>query len=306
MQSIESSRIDLPTVLKHFRKHHGPNATGWFMLDYERGFIPVLGRDHQSVEFKALVQHLAEVLERLHVEFPNARWTFYDIPNITYYVNDSSKKTGKVDWPSAPEEVRQREFSRLEAMRPVLDRMDWFAPCLYDWRSNKILIDRGSPESIDAEARWRTSLVKWTRDYISRSARPRRPLLPMVHTRWVNRGSKSGGPSGAFIPVEEFLLDQVRPSIEGGAEGLTFWSADIQAITRAFSPRGVDLERLKKTRNSLAEGSGLKRLNWTSQIDRQRLTNAIGNKEIERFRKARKAFLNPASAAEENSPQGEP
>ena len=301
LPSVKSSRIDLETVLGHFRRNHSSNVSDFFMLDYEPGFISVLGKDHEGPEFKALVQHLAEVLDRLHIEFPNARWTFYEIPNINYYVDDPDSKTGKVSWLDASQPIRDREFARLEAMRPVLERMDWFAPCLYDWRSNQVLKDRGSPETIKAEFLWRKSLVEATRAYIDQSSRRNRPLLPMVHTRWVDRGSGSGGDYGVFIPMGEFLLDQIEPAVEGGADGITFWSSDTGAIRRAFGPREQDLKRQLRTRQALKSGSGLMKINWNSKIDRQRITEAISQQETARILKTREAFQNLSPQTEETA-----
>lgn len=293
-QSFQTHRVDVDAVLRRLHQQLDPASRAFVQLDYEGEFLEALMSDPALPRFQNMLQHLCDVLDQIRVEFPSLRLSYYRLPDLPAYPASS---TGEVrPWASASEATREREIRRVEALQPLLDRMDWFAPNLYDWLENQDSIDRYGERAIELEHSWRRDQVKLMIDYVARSSRPDRLVLPMVCTMWVYRSSRSASIRDRLIPVEEFVTDQVNPALANSAAGLTFWNNDRNMVEGAFGvityfpPATVE-----RYRQAMTFRNGGVPFNWNSELDRARAHRLVRDQELERVEVARRLFLDQSS-----------
>ena len=300
-QSLETNRADPEAVIRHFRRQFPPDTTAFLQLDYEYEFLDALKSDPGSARFRDMVVHLCEVFDRVKAAFPQSKLTYYGLPHIAKYIKDNQGAQLAV-WATATAEERAVEMARFEAIRPLLDRLDWFVPNLYDWSRNSTRVEKWGPESIERDLRWRTDLVRLTKEYVLESDRPDRPVIPMVCVYYVFRGSNTGADRGLLIPIEEFIQDQVEPAIAGGADGIAFWNNDENIVDTAF--RVIDYaseDEIAFRRHTITDRNGGRPFDWGNSTDRQSAIDLLERQEALRILRAVRSWDTPPGDAEDGS-----
>ena len=121
------------------------------------------------------------------------------------------------------EAAKSEVYKELEAMRVLLDEMDWFSPRFYDFIPTELFPKVGRKDMRRDELEYRKDMAGWLRTYVDKSDRPDRPIIPIVRSNWV------GGAGGYEewvdhpMPVDEFIDEQVMPALTGGADGVMLW-----------------------------------------------------------------------------------
>ena len=289
-QSLQSDRADPKAVIDRWRRMFPSDTTAFLQLDYEGEFLEAMRSDPSSERFQDMLSHLCEVFDEVKAAFPRSRLTFYGLPNISKFIKDDDGRQLAV-WATANERERAVEMARFTAMRPLLDRLDWFVPNLYDWTRNATQAEKYGPETVDRDILWRTDLVRITKDYVLASDRPDRPVIPMVCVYYVFRGEQTGMDRGMLIPIDEFMHDQVMPAIEGGADGLAFWNNDENIVDTAFGVTAFgDEERVASRRRTVMDRNGGRPFDWSSQTARRSALDLFERQEALRLARALQAW----------------
>lgn len=294
-QSLQTNRADPQVIISRWRRFFPPDTTAYLQLDYEYEFLEALRSDPSSDRFQDMLEHLCEVFDEVKAAFPNSKLTYYGLPHFSKFIKDNQGEQLAV-WPTANEEERAVELARFEGIRPLLDRLDWFAPNLYDWKRNTTQAEKYGPETVVRDFSWRTDVVRLTKDYVLASARPDRPVIPMVCVSYVFRGKETGPDRGLLIPMDEFIHDQVTPAIEGGADGIAFWNNDKNTIDTAF---GVvtypTADQIAFRRHTVTERNGGRPFRWSDMSDRQIALDLLERQEALRIANALRTWQQAGS-----------
>ena len=296
-QSLQTNRADPQAIINRWRRFFPPDTTAYLQLDYEYEFLEALRSDPSSDRFQDMLEHLCQVFDEVKAAFPNSKLTYYGLPHFSKFIKDNQGEQLAV-WPIANEEERAVELARFEAIRPLLDRLDWFVPNLYDWKRNTTQAEKYGPETVERDFSWRTDVVRLTKEYVLASARPDRPVIPMVCVWYVFRGKETGPDRGLLIPMDEFIHDQVMPAIEGGADGIAFWNHDENVLDTAFRVITYPSEELVELRRHfVTERNGGRPFNWSDLSDRQVALDLFERQEALRIASALRTWREARSAA---------
>lgn len=230
----ETGLIDVDSVLLQMREKYPDGLQGWLQIDFERPFVGILRNEQPDARFDQTVENLSHLVTRIQELFPETKVTIYCVPSIHLYsLQDNGKR---VPWGKLTDEQRETTLRRLDRLKPLLDKMDWFLPRFYDSRPSALLPEDKREQIVGNENDLRRAHVEWLRDYVDQSDRPDREIIPVVRTRYV---AGSGGYEhyvGKLIPMDEFVHEQVQPAIDAGADGLYIWGgAENHALHIAFT-----------------------------------------------------------------------
>lgn len=114
-------------------------------------------------------------------------------------------------------------YEELEAMRVLLDDMDWFSPRFFDFIPTARFPEDQREQMERDEFEYRKDMVAWLRTYVDKSDRPDRPIVPVTRSNWVGGAGGYEAWVDHEIPVDEFVAEQLKPALTGGADGVMLW-----------------------------------------------------------------------------------
>lgn len=218
--------IDAAKVIAEIERVSGGHPPEWGMLDFEAPFMEWLEAGMDSPKWRTASTSMIQTMQLVRARFPGTRWTYYQIPNIRYWV-------GGTTWDLAADDVRKRTLESMgEIYGPIARACDWLSPsiyCFYDPQAGKA--ERA--ESVRRAGRaWR-----YTQTAFSRLLLPGKPIIPIMSPLWQINGD---APVGRPVPSDQLLEDVIEPCIQAGATGLVIWTAYRYYITEAIADRKTD------------------------------------------------------------------
>lgn len=300
--------VDAQKIIDYVKKYWGPNPSGYFMLDYEIPHLEnlMLGLDNpEDPKYIETSQSMVAALHTLRQAFPNAKWTFYGVPGLHFYI---PAEPWALTWAQAPEAKRKAELERrLKVYAPLIEAADWLGPAHYDvHEAAKFPTEESRKGNSDAARTRIMTAIAMARDHLTSKGLPQKPIIPLVDPYF--------GPGGNTdfnkpIPLDEFLRDQVEPAILAGAQGVALWSA-IDYFTRIATnqtypdPNHANQAGLRKTfRENMLGGN--EPPSWSSTVLRADLLRIAGQHLVAASAKALEAGGATAEAAKEPAVGGE-
>lgn len=282
-RSFETGVIDIEGTLRKLAKRYPDGIKGYVELDWEEPFFEVLHTGPEHPRYQDTLRNVTRFVRRFKEVFPDAVVSHYNLPAIPYWAENES---GRTVWWSQLEDSRREELLReLDAMRPLLDEMDWFAPRFYDFVPSGRIPERMRAEQIAAENEHRAEIVRWLRAYVDASDRPDRKILPVTRTNWVGGASDYRDWVEMEIPVQEYLDEQVLPALLNGADGIKMWQGwELWMLHLAFIPPDtIDEELLSKSHDHLRRLGILapdEVPDWRSARQKREVARALGMRQM--------------------------
>jgi len=241
--------VDADKLIAHVKSQFGNNPQGWGMLDYEGAFFVNILKGPGNSDYEKTVSSMVAAIKKVKAAFPNVKWTYYGMPYADYWIKNWW------DWQNAPDVERAGEIDRqAKNFGPIIKEVDWVAPCFYD---NSVYSKRTPdqrPAEIIREKQSRIARITVTREIFKRLNIPAKPIIPVVCLHYSPGGN---GVEHEMIPVDELLMDQITPTLAGGADGIALWGAHDSYLGLATSPNG----------NGWAEGAQVAlRAAWTKSL----------------------------------------
>ena len=234
-QSYQSGVIDIQATLARLANRYPDGIQGYVELDWEEPFFEVLHHGPTHPKYAKTLENVTEFVRRFKAVFPGTLVTQYNLPAIPYWVKNRDGTV--VSWIDASDARRSEIFQELEAMRPLLDEMDWFAPRHYDFVPTEQIPEDRRAAQVAAECEHRAAIVRWLRKYVDDSDRPNRKILPVTRTNWVGGATNYSEWVEMEIPVREYIDEQVMPALLNGADGIKLWQGwEIWMLHLAFIP----------------------------------------------------------------------
>ena len=234
-QSYESGVIDIQATLTRLANRYPEGIRGYVELDWEEPFFEVLHQGPTHPKYAKTLENVTEFVRRFKAVFPGTLVTQYNLPAIPYWVRN--REGTVVSWVDAGDERRSEVLEELEAMRPLLDEMDWFAPRFYDFVPTEQIPEDRRAVQVASECEHRAAIVRWLRNYVDTSDRPERKILPVTRTNWVGGSTNYSQWVEMEIPVREYIDEQVMPALLNGADGIKIWQGwEIWMLHLAFIP----------------------------------------------------------------------
>jgi hypothetical protein len=189
----------------------------WGVLDFEEPFDSILINGPSDARYAATVSSLCATIDATKAAFPSTKWTYYGFPHVPYFPNGT-------EWDRLAPSARTALLRRFaENYGPVLSKMDWFMPCVYDvFEQARGLPLAAASESTRLEHGYRIARLEAIQMHVSMTGEERKPVIPAV-SPWFQPGG--GATTLAPIPLPELLSDQIQPCIDAGANGFALWGA---------------------------------------------------------------------------------
>ncbi len=234
-QSFESGVIDIQATLTKLANRYPDGLEGYVQLDWEEPFFEILHHGPKHPKYEMTLANVTEFVRRFKAVFPKALVTHYNLPALPYWVKNSEGRT--VSWDKVDKARSEEVLEELEAMRPLLDEMDWFLPRYYDFVPTDQIPEDRRAEQVASEYEHRATIVRWLRDYVDNSHRPGRKILPATRTNWVGGATDYREWVEMAIPVTEYVDEQVMPALRNGADGIMIWQGyEVWMLHLAFIP----------------------------------------------------------------------
>jgi uncharacterized coiled-coil protein SlyX len=217
MDPRETGSIDVARFRRFIpTKIPDPGYDGPVCLDLEGPYTRGLQASTGSREWVHTVAQMALAADVLREMRPRVKISFWGVPFIWWFRGDKS-------WPDVEPEIRQRVIEHWSAAKPLIERIDWFTPGLYDHYPVKYM----PAEDARAEggAEWCIS--------VCRAMKPGVPVLPSISPRTHDTGHPW---YLELLPEEELISDQLEPALEY-ADGFVWWGADRYYYARGAIPR---------------------------------------------------------------------
>jgi len=224
--------------------------SGFACLDIENEWYAALGRDPSSPEFREGAKQLLRALMIAKEVRPEARWSYYGIPELPFFVKN--EEGSLVGWDKGSAASKAEEIASARRAQIIIDGCDWVAPTLYDFYP-----DSAAPEWVEAQKAKVREIVKLSREMAAASRRPK-PVLPFVWHR-IHSSNKRYGLQ--LLDNREFIEGQVRPALEAGAAGVIWWGADRYMIGSGELGRSQPAEVGSLARNPAAVSAHLLKIN---------------------------------------------
>jgi len=173
---------------------------------YTRGLAAEIGSD----EWNHTIEQMALAADIVKEERPNVKLSYWGVPlSIWCWGWEDGQRRS---WYECRPETRQKVIDRWVAARPLIERIDWFTPCAYDYYPVA-----HAPEE-DAIARDGIEFTAMVCDAML----PGAPIVFSVSPRCYRTGVDW---YLQLLPTDEIYADQVRPSLKYG-NGIIWWGAD--------------------------------------------------------------------------------
>ena len=173
---------------------------------YTRGLAAEVGSD----EWNHTIEQMALAADIVKEERPDAKIAYWGLPTLWCWGWEDG---GKRRWLECRPETRQRVIDRWCAAQPLIERIDWFTPCAYDYYP-VAQAPEGDAMSID----WLPFQAM-----VCKAMKPQAPILWSVSPRCHNALHADWDLS--LVPPEEIYLDQIQPGLLHG-DGVIWWGAD--------------------------------------------------------------------------------
>jgi hypothetical protein len=282
-QSYESGVIDIQGVLTRLGNRFPDGLSGYVNLDWEEPFFEFLHAGPSHPRFKATLDNLVEFVQRFKARFPETVVTHYNLPAFPFWGTAEDGRT--VAWNDISDECRTDFFRNAEALKPLLDELDWFCPRHYDFVPSDEIDEQWKTRQIASEIEHRAAIVRWLRMYVDQSERPDRKIIPVIRTSWVGGSTAHVDWVNKDIPVEEFVQEQVRPSLDSGADGLMLWEGyEMWMLGSAFRPPDSISTDLRENALSYFRMLGIlganEEPNWSSAAQKRAFRRALGIRQL--------------------------
>ncbi len=207
--------INSNKIAEYIIKNYGAEPEGWGVLDFEDPYDGWIFKGANSPECQKAVLTMVSALREIKKMFPKVKWTYYGVPNLLYYIDG-------FNWATAPESIKNKEIKqRLDSYGPIMDECEWLAPCIY----NNIGDGKGGinplPTQRIATRKWCEEHVKMCFEY-NKSKNKKIPIIPFASPIYMEGG---GARTGSVIPTVVMIEDALVPALNGGAQGITIWTA---------------------------------------------------------------------------------
>ena len=174
---------------------------------YTRGLAARVGSD----EWNHTIEQMALAADIVKEERPGALISYWGVPlSIWCWGNEDGAKR---PWLQCRPQTRQRVIDRWCAAKPLIDRIDWFTPCAYDYYP--------AAEAPEEDA----LCLDWLpfQALVCEAMAPEKPILWSVSPRYHNALHLEWDLS--LVPTEELDLQQIQPGLLHG-DGVVWWGAD--------------------------------------------------------------------------------
>lgn len=287
--------VDGSKIVQYVKQHWGPNPSGYFMLDYEVPFLTNLQKgfdDPDDPKFQATRDSMLAALHLLRQEFPNAKWTFYGVPGVGFYI---PAEPWPLTWAQAPEAMRNAELERrMSVYAPFIEASGWFSPVNYDLHeASKIVNPSSLKNNIEGTKARLTTMIEMSRSYLASKGMEPKPVIPLFNLYFGPGGNTE---ENRPVPVEELLSERVTTALEAGVDGIALWSAvdyyvKIATLQTYPDPKKNGQARVRKVyRETMLDG--VEPVAWNTPSLRADLLRRAGQHLVA----ASEAILNAAGA----------
>ena len=217
--------INYNKIAEFIIKNYGAEPEGWGVLDFEDPFDGWIFKGPSSPECQKAVLTMVSTLREIKKMFPKVKWTYYGVPNLLYYLDG-------FNWNTASESLKNQEIQqRLLSYGPIMDECEWLSPCIY----TNVGDGKGGiyplPAQRIATRKWCEEHVKMCSDY-NKSKSKKIPIIPFASPLYMEGG---GARTGSVIPTIVMTEDALVPAFNGGADGITIWTAGSYQITSVLN-----------------------------------------------------------------------
>ena len=297
----EEGTIDVAKVIDYVRLHWGESPSGWFMLDFEFPHMEhlLLGRtDPQHPDYIRTRDAFVNALQVLKATFPATRWSVYSVPVLPHWFPEGD--TGYTWWNVPADRVATEIAQRRAAFAPVVAECDWISPSIYDRHDTRQYpTQQVRDRQVEVYRLRNSAMVELSKAMIAESARPDRPVVPMVNLYYAPGGNTV---ETRRIPREQIVEKQLRPAIEAGADSIAIWTGAGHYAHIATSPPNPSFRLQSQVRDSvrLAYLGGETPDTWVSEAVRAEIIDHFGNtirQAVEDVVAIRAGALAPMNAA---------
>lgn len=193
----------------------GAGWTGLACLDFEGKWLEYVHYPPDSTAYRDGEARLLHLLEIAREVRPEAKWTFYGVPDLLFWVKDD--RGAGTTWSGVSTASREEQFARARRSQRIIDACDWITPSIY-----APYLPGNKPETMQAQAAYARAKTE-----IAIEMAKGKPVLPMVWHR-VHDSNKTDGLKR--LTIEQLMDGQIRPALETGAVGVIWWGADLWMI----------------------------------------------------------------------------
>ncbi|MEK7390798.1 MAG: peptidoglycan-binding protein [Patescibacteria group bacterium] len=195
------------------------NFRGYVSIDIELPYLNWLRLSPTSSQFQQAQSQMILAIETAKRLRPNAKWGFYGLPTVNYWIDGPGGRTG---WASAPQSVKDTYITQMLAPTALYNKVDYLSPSIYDHYPSDTI-----PQNIVEDNAWIQNLTR-----ASVRAANGKPVFTFISPRFFN-GSEPF--SYSLVPPNEFQQQQIGVSLQNGADGIIWWGADRHSFCSAFS-----------------------------------------------------------------------
>lgn len=294
----------------------GSLLSGYGLLDISQSneYLDLVGSLSRGTgtgsNFETAVTYVNEVVNRLHSDFPNMKWSVRGVPFNHYFLipapsttaAESSFGTGNYfhpqhptgdvervyDWQSAPSALAQFYRDRSETVLGELTSLKWLCPSgmLYFDNTYPFLKRTFDPETMYLANRECFSVAT---NFVANTARNLK-VLPIVSPMYSVRkhgvfdpmgGLTTGSSANAtpsLVSMEMMRYQVLQPMKDSSSNGLVVWN-NANAMLYSASLSGSTSETTVLTRNLLGKGiygNNITDVDWTESVIKQQNSMFVG------------------------------
>ena len=203
--------VDVDRLRLSARANLAEDFRGLVCLDmegpYTRGLAAKIGSD----EWNQTIEQMVLAADIVKEERPGALISYWGVPLSVWCWG--WEDGGRKRWLECRPKTRQRVIDRWLAAKPLIERIDWFTPCAYDYYP--------VAHAPDGDA----MCLDWLpfQAMVCKAMKPQAPILWSVSPRCHNALHADWDLS--LLPPEEIYLDQIQPGLLHG-DGVIWWGAD--------------------------------------------------------------------------------
>lgn len=294
----------------------GSLLSGYGLLDISQSneYLDLVGSLSRGTgtgsNFETAVDYVNEVVNRLHSDFPNMKWSVRGVPFNHYFLipapsttaSESSFGTGNYfhpqhptgdvervyDWQNAPTALAQFYRDRSETVLGELTSLKWLCPSgmLYFDNTYPFLKRTFDPETMYLANRECFGVAT---DFVASSPRNLK-VLPIVSPMYSVRkhgvfdpqgGLTTGSSANAtpsMVSTEMLRYQVLQPMKDSNCNGLVVWN-NASAMLYSASLSGSTSEATVLTRNLLGRsiyGNNITDVDWTESVIKQQNSMFVG------------------------------